>query len=168
MSCLPSDRWQQPGQQSASATGYPGWCSEHRSILYHERRPSAEVRFVRNSDGSPDGGVHGLFTIRGRTDAEGCNLTQPNFAQQLAAGNVIFRIPTPTFGLGSGRGHSRTQLCRRTWRQIGRDQVPAGHQRRSQHQRQRRHGHALWLEGAEQVADGVRGRSLQRRTGRLE
>jgi CxxC motif-containing protein (DUF1111 family) len=62
--------------------------------------PVREARFVRNSDGTPDGGVHGLFTIRGRTDAEGCGLTQPNFAQQLAAGNVIFRIPTPTFGLG--------------------------------------------------------------------
>ena len=31
--------------------------------------PVREVRFVRNPDGSPDGGVHGLFTIRGRTDA---------------------------------------------------------------------------------------------------
>jgi CxxC motif-containing protein (DUF1111 family) len=41
-----------------------------------------------------------LFTIAGRTDAEGCALKQPNFAQQLAANNVIFRIPTPTFGLG--------------------------------------------------------------------
>ena len=62
--------------------------------------PVREVRFVRNPDGSPDGGVHGLFTIRGRTDAVGCDLRQPDFAQQLAAGNVIFRIPTPTFGLG--------------------------------------------------------------------
>jgi CxxC motif-containing protein (DUF1111 family) len=62
--------------------------------------PVREVRFVRNPDGSPDGGVHGLFTIRGRTDAIGCDLRQPNFAQQLAAGKVIFRIPTPTFGLG--------------------------------------------------------------------
>ncbi len=62
--------------------------------------PVREARFVRNPDGSPDGGVHGLFTIRGRTDAVGCDLRQPNFAQQLSAGNVIFRIPTPTFGLG--------------------------------------------------------------------
>ncbi len=62
--------------------------------------PVREVRFIRNPDGSPDGGVHGLYTIAGRTDAEGCVLSQPNFAQQLAANNVIFRIPTPTFGLG--------------------------------------------------------------------
>jgi len=62
--------------------------------------PVREARFIRNPDGSPDGGVHGLFTIAGRTDAEGCTLKQPDFAQQLAANNVIFRIPTPTFGLG--------------------------------------------------------------------
>src|ERR1700690_473213 len=62
--------------------------------------PVREARFVHNPDGTPDGGVHGLYTIKGRTDASGCGLTQPNFAQQLSAGNVIFRIPTPTFGLG--------------------------------------------------------------------
>jgi CxxC motif-containing protein (DUF1111 family) len=62
--------------------------------------PVREARFVRKSNGAPDGGVHGLFTIAGRTDAQGCNLGQPDFAGQLAARNVIFRIPTPTFGLG--------------------------------------------------------------------
>jgi CxxC motif-containing protein (DUF1111 family) len=62
--------------------------------------PVREARFVRNADGSPDGGVHGLFTIAGRTDAPGCSLAQPDFATQLARNNVIFRIPTPTFGLG--------------------------------------------------------------------
>jgi CxxC motif-containing protein (DUF1111 family) len=62
--------------------------------------PVREARFVRNSNGTPDGGVHGLFTIKGRTDAAGCTLAQPNFAQQLAANNVVFRVPTPTFGLG--------------------------------------------------------------------
>ena len=62
--------------------------------------PVREARFIRNSDGSADGGVHGLFTIAGRTDAQGCGLSQPNFAQQLAARNVSFRIPTPIFGLG--------------------------------------------------------------------
>jgi CxxC motif-containing protein (DUF1111 family) len=61
--------------------------------------PVREARFIRNPDGSLDGGVHGLYTIAGRSDGEGCNLAQPNFAQQLTA-NVIFRIPTPIFGLG--------------------------------------------------------------------
>jgi len=62
--------------------------------------PVREARFVRNSDGSPDGGVHGLYTIAGRNDAPGCTLAQPNFGQQLSKHNVSFRIPTPTFGLG--------------------------------------------------------------------
>ena len=66
--------------------------------------PVREVRFIStnvNDVNAPlDGGVHGLFTIKGRTDAVGCNLAQPNFAQQLAAGNISFRIPTPVFGLG--------------------------------------------------------------------
>src|SRR4029077_17234919 len=47
-----------------------------------------------------DGGVHDLYTIAGRSDAPGCTLAQPKFAQQLAFNNVIFRIPTPLFGLG--------------------------------------------------------------------
>lgn len=62
--------------------------------------PVREARFVRNANGTPDGGVHGLYTIAGRIDAAGCTLAQPNFAQQLANNNVVFRIPTPTFGLG--------------------------------------------------------------------
>ena len=62
--------------------------------------PVREARFIRNPDGSLDGGVHGLYTIAGRTDAPGCTLAQPDFAHELAANNVIFRIPTPLFGLG--------------------------------------------------------------------
>ena len=62
--------------------------------------PIREARFVRNRDGSPDGGVHGLFVITGRSDAAGCNIAQPNFAAELARNNVVFRIPTPVFGLG--------------------------------------------------------------------
>jgi len=62
--------------------------------------PVREARFVRYSDGSLDGGVHNLFSIAGRMDAPGCKLPQPNFAAQLLSNNVIFRIPTPLFGLG--------------------------------------------------------------------
>jgi mono/diheme cytochrome c family protein len=62
--------------------------------------PVRETRFVNNPDGTPDGGVHDVFTIAGRSDAGGCTLAQPDYATQLAANNVIFRIPTPTFGLG--------------------------------------------------------------------
>ena len=62
--------------------------------------PVREARFVTNPDGTPDGGVHAIFTITGRTGATGCTLAQPDFATQLAQNNVIFRIPTPVFGAG--------------------------------------------------------------------
>ncbi|HTB14217.1 MAG TPA: di-heme oxidoredictase family protein [Bryobacteraceae bacterium] len=60
--------------------------------------PVREVRFISNPDGTPDGGVHDLFTIAGRSDTpQGCNLQQPDFSN---SSNIIYRIPTPTFGLG--------------------------------------------------------------------
>ena len=62
--------------------------------------PVREARFVKNPDGTPDGGVHDLFTITGRSDAPGCMLAQPDFEKELAHRNMIFRIPTPVFGAG--------------------------------------------------------------------
>jgi CxxC motif-containing protein (DUF1111 family) len=63
--------------------------------------PVREVRFPFMSDlKTPDGGVHDLFTITGRNDATGCNLTQPDFQTAAQTGNLIFRIPTPTYGDG--------------------------------------------------------------------
>src|SRR6266852_6437842 len=62
--------------------------------------PVREARFVKNADGTPDGGVHDLFTIAGRADAPGCVLAQPDFGKELGRRNVIFRIPTPVFGTG--------------------------------------------------------------------
>lgn len=60
--------------------------------------PIREVRFIRNPDGTADGGVHGIFTTVGRTDnPPGCAVTQPNFSN---TSNMIFRIPTPVFGAG--------------------------------------------------------------------
>ena len=65
-----------------------------------EKGPVREARFVKNPNGTPDGGVHDLFTIAGRKDAPGCTLAQPDFEKELANRNVIFRIPTPVFGAG--------------------------------------------------------------------
>jgi CxxC motif-containing protein (DUF1111 family) len=62
--------------------------------------PIREARFKFNPDGSPDGGVHALFTITGRSDAPGCFLNQPDFQTAVAARNIVFRIPTPVFGAG--------------------------------------------------------------------
>lgn len=65
-----------------------------------ENGPVREARFVANPDGTADGGVHALFTITRRIGAAGCSIAQPDFERQVANRNVIFRIPTPTFGLG--------------------------------------------------------------------
>lgn len=78
---------------------------ENLSAFITPNGPVREVRFIVNeSDPSRltlDGGVHELFTIQGRSDAPpGCVVSQPDIATQLANKNVIFRIPTPTFGLG--------------------------------------------------------------------
>jgi CxxC motif-containing protein (DUF1111 family) len=63
--------------------------------------PVREARFVRNPDGTPDGGVHDLFTIAGRGDKPtGCAISQPDFQRELNNHNIIFRIPTPVFGAG--------------------------------------------------------------------
>ena len=62
--------------------------------------PVREARFIRLPNGQADGGVHNLYTIAGRSDAAGCSLAQPKFNAALANNNVIFRIPTPLYGLG--------------------------------------------------------------------
>jgi hypothetical protein len=64
----------------------------------------ARFKFFLNRDGSlsntPDGGVHDLFVITGRSDAGSCGIEQPDFTHNLALNNIVFRIPTPIFGAG--------------------------------------------------------------------
>ena len=69
--------------------------------------PIREARFQRSADGTPDGNVHALFVITGRSDAPGCNISQFDFLPagnpltgQGGNSNIIFRIPTPLFGAG--------------------------------------------------------------------
>ncbi len=81
-----------PNPQVALATEYHA--SNALPSFITASGPVREARFVS------DGGVHGLFSIQGRIDAPGCVLAQPEFAQQVQNHNVIFRIPTPVFGLG--------------------------------------------------------------------
>jgi CxxC motif-containing protein (DUF1111 family) len=60
--------------------------------------PVHAVRFILGSNGQPDGSVHDLFVITGRTDAPAaCNIAQPDFSN---ASNLSLRIPTPLFGMG--------------------------------------------------------------------
>jgi hypothetical protein len=78
------------------------------SFVHKADGPVVETRFPQNIDangnplGTLDGSVHDLYTIEGRNDAPTtCNLVQdPFFQTEITNNNIIFRIPTPTFGLG--------------------------------------------------------------------
>ena len=93
-----------PNPQVAAATDYGGANSIPYFISLEGPVREARFPYVVSSSGgltsTPDGGVHDLFTIAGRQDAEGCVMPQPNFEQMNKLGNIIFRIPTPTFGAG--------------------------------------------------------------------
>src|SRR5947207_1620804 len=74
-----------PNPQVALATKNAG--SNIVPSFITERGPVREARFVKTSnqpDAALDGGVHGLFTIKGRRDGGDCQLAQPDFATQLA------------------------------------------------------------------------------------
>jgi len=71
--------------------------------------PIREVRFARKPDGSPDGGVHQLFTVVGRSDVfppgqpNTCTaeaLPPTDFEKEFKNGNTRFRIPLQLYGLG--------------------------------------------------------------------
>jgi CxxC motif-containing protein (DUF1111 family) len=82
-----------------------------RPSFITQNGPVREARFpfFFNANGTantnnPNGGVETIFTIAGRADlaaGKTCSgLVQPGFAAAAAANNLIFRIPTPTFGSG--------------------------------------------------------------------
>ncbi len=65
--------------------------------------PIREVRFKFNPDGTRDGSVHQLWVVSGINNDPtigNCNIAQPDFAAEQAAGNLSFRIPLQLFGLG--------------------------------------------------------------------
>jgi CxxC motif-containing protein (DUF1111 family) len=87
------------GIASGSTNTLPSFITAHGPALV------ARFPFFTHSNGmpnknSPNGGVEDFFTVSGRADAGNCNLQQPNFEQAQQSNNIIFRIPTPTFGAG--------------------------------------------------------------------
>jgi CxxC motif-containing protein (DUF1111 family) len=90
--------------------------------------PIREVRFAHRPDGTPDGGVHQLFTVVGRTDVapagqiDNCTaqlLPQPDFDTEFRRGNLRFRIPLQLFGLGILDGIQDREI-------LGRHEASAG------------------------------------------
>ena len=52
--------------------------------------PIVEARFIRNPDGTPDGGVHALFTIDGRPDnPSGRSIAQENLSSAPAVSSFL-------------------------------------------------------------------------------
>jgi CxxC motif-containing protein (DUF1111 family) len=90
-----------PALNPQIAAGTDQGASNQIPFFITSNGPVREARFPYTPDlRQPDGGVHDLFTITGRSDAVGCNIEQPDFRQAWQSGNLIFRIPTPVFGGG--------------------------------------------------------------------
>ena len=72
-------------------------------IFEEQFGPIREVRFRYKPDGTRDGGVHQLWVVTGiKTDPtlSNCTIKQPDFAAELRANNLSFRIPLQMLGLG--------------------------------------------------------------------
>ena len=69
--------------------------------------PVREARFIRNPNGTPDGGVHDLFVITGRSDAQGCSITQPDFEIGNRAEQHHFPNSDTAVRRRTGREHHR-------------------------------------------------------------
>jgi CxxC motif-containing protein (DUF1111 family) len=94
------------GQNPQVTVGFDSGATNQIPFFISADGPVREARFpfAVSASGSvtqtPDGGVHDVFAIAGRSDATDCTMSQPNFEQMQHLNNLIFRIPTPTFGSG--------------------------------------------------------------------
>jgi len=106
------------GGSSPSASQYPNIGPNPQMTIASDAGATNDIPYFMSTDGpvrevrfpyvvsngrvtsTPDGGVHDVFTIAGRTDAPNCTMPQPNFQQMSQLNNIIFRIPTPVFGGG--------------------------------------------------------------------
>ncbi len=91
---MPIPRWGVPARQSNplfSIYNYNGAQNTMPSFIT-STGPILEARFI-NQPGTttPDGTVHQLFTITGRSDAAGCNIAQPDFTTAASQGNLVLR-----------------------------------------------------------------------------
>jgi len=67
-------------------------------VVSESQRTDPGSAFIRRPNGTPDGGVHDIFTIVGRPDnPPGCAISQPDFSN---ASNLIFSHTNAVFGAG--------------------------------------------------------------------
>jgi CxxC motif-containing protein (DUF1111 family) len=63
--------------------------------------PALQVILKKSVSGFPAGSVQQLYTVSGSPQMPStCTLTQPNFAQELAGGDIAFRQPSQLLGAG--------------------------------------------------------------------
>jgi CxxC motif-containing protein (DUF1111 family) len=105
-SCVSCHAYPAPGGSSPPSNplfGVYQYSGATNSMPFFESSsgPILEARFI-NQPGTtiPDGTVHQLFTIQGRSDAAGCTLAQPDFTQASSAGNLVLRQVPPLYGDG--------------------------------------------------------------------
>ena len=101
----PANRHRRPENPMFDLIPHRKGAQNNVSSFITQYGPIREVRFQRKPDGTPDGGVHQLFTIVGRSDIgyAGCTnreLPPTDFESEYRKGNLSFRIPLQTFGLG--------------------------------------------------------------------
>src|SRR6516225_89505 len=105
----PPNQFRKPENPMFDLIPHRKGASNHVPSFIEQFGPVREVRFAKKADGTPDGGVHQLFTIVGRSDifpagqTNTCTaeaLPSTDFETEFANGNVRFRIPLQTFGLG--------------------------------------------------------------------
>jgi hypothetical protein len=101
----PRSRWRKP--ENPMFDLIPHRKGAHNSVpsFITQYGPIREVRFQTRPDGTPDGGVHQLFTVVGRSDigSPGCTsaaLPPTDFESEYRRGNLSFRIPLQLYGLG--------------------------------------------------------------------
>ena len=106
LSCADCHSHPAMGGSSPMANPYDRIARDHGASNELPRFASGAIkvaRFLRHADGSPDGGVHNLFVVSGRSDlgqSGACQIAQPDFETAIAEHNVAYRQVTPIFGAG--------------------------------------------------------------------
>jgi hypothetical protein len=102
----PPNRHRQPENPSFDLIPHRKGATNRVPSFIKRYGPILEARFIRKPDGTPDGGVHQLYTIIGRTDdpsIPGCNadvLPSIDFEREVRKSNIAFRQPLQLFGMG--------------------------------------------------------------------
>ena len=105
----PPSKYRKPENPEYDLMAHRRGATNYVPSFIQQYGPIREVRFARKPNGTPDGGVHQLFTVVGRSDifppgqpgsCTANDLPPTDFETQFKNGNVRFRIPLQLYGLG--------------------------------------------------------------------